>query len=373
VALVTNLIAHYRIPCFQSLADRLPGSIDFFYLSRWMEHRRYVLSQSPGSFPATLLRGWKAGRFPHDDCHLSDIRPLLSRNPDTLILGGWDEPTYLALWAWAGLRRKNLIFWVESTEKDAVRRGLKEAYKYFLLKRAKACIVPGKSAFRYCHRLGVPEDRIFTAPNSADREYFRREAERLLPRRGALKTEAGLKGLVVLFVGRLVESLKGVSTLIKACARLEKEKSEVFLLIAGDGPDRRSYEELIRAEGLKNCKILGILDHEQLCSCYAMADVLVHPSRSEVWGFVLNEGMEFALPLIVSEAVGAVPDLVRIGENGFTFPGGDVSSLACILQKLNKNESLRVRMGSASRRIIEEFSPDHWAEGVMKAINTVGR
>ncbi len=371
VALVTNVMAHYRVPCFSRLREIFPGQMTFFLLTQKMDHRHYVLAERRGAPPVVSLGGWQFSHPPHDDWHLNDVRPLLRGNYETIILGGWDEPTYLGLWAWAAVRRKNLILWVESTEKDSVRRGLKESYKRILLGRAKACIVPGKSAHRYCRQLGVTDGRIFTAPNSTDREYFRSEADRLLLRRQALKCESRLNGLVVLFVGRLVESLKGVSTLIKACARVEKEKDEVFLLIAGDGPDRKNYEKLIRAEGLNNFKFLGMLDHEQLCRYYATADVLVQPSRCEPWGFVLNEGMEFGLPMVVSSAVGAGPDLVKIGENGFTFPVGDVSSLACILQKLNKNESLRARMGNASRRIIEEFSPDHWARGVLTALQAV--
>jgi glycosyltransferase involved in cell wall biosynthesis len=74
---------------------------------------------------------------------------------------------------------------------------------------------------------------------------------------------------------------------------------------------------------------------------------------------------------VVSEAVGAGPDLVSPGLNGFVFPVGDVSSLACILQNFIKNEELWINMGQASRKIIERFSPDDWACGVIKALNAV--
>ncbi len=168
-----------------------------------------------------------------------------------------------------------------------------------------------------------------------------------------------------------MESLKGVSTLIKAVGLLQKTGEKVVLLLAGDGPDRKSYEDQIRAEGIRDVRFLGLLDHEKLCRYYALADVLVQPSRSEPWGFVLNEGMEFGLPLVVSEAVGAGPDLVKEGENGFVSPVGDASSLACILQNFIRNEEVRKKMGEASRGRIEKFSPENWAEGVIKAIKSV--
>jgi glycosyltransferase involved in cell wall biosynthesis len=81
--------------------------------------------------------------------------------------------------------------------------------------------------------------------------------------------------------------------------------------------------------------------------------------------------MEFDLPLVISAAVGAGPDLVRHGENGFVFPVGDVSALAHYLEALAANEALRQKMGQASRSIIEKFSPENWANGVMQAIEAV--
>jgi glycosyltransferase involved in cell wall biosynthesis len=349
----------------------MPGRIDFFLLTEQMDHRHYVLAHGQNGLPVLPLRGWRWPRPPHDDLHLNDVRPVLRGKYDTVILGGWDEPTYLLLWMWAVFQRRRVIFWVESTGKDNPRRGMKEKFKRVLLKRASGCIVPGQNASVYCQQLGVPGARIFTAPNSADRSYFRKAADRMLPLRSAMRLEAGLDGLVILFVGRLVEALKGVSALIRACGQLQRDKKKVSLLLAGDGPDRKSYEGLIREEKLLGVRFLGTLDREKLCRYYAIADVLVQPSHSEPWGFILNEGMEFGLPLVVSEAVGAGPDLVNPGLNGFVFPVGDVSSLAHILQNFLKNEELRLKMGEASRTIVERFSPENWAEGVIKAIKSV--
>lgn len=96
------------------------------------------------------------------------------------------------------------------------------------------------------------------------------------------------------------------------------------------------------------------------------------PSRSEPWGFVLNEAMEFGLPLVVSEAVGAAPDLVRHGENGYVVPVGNVRALTDALAELARDEELRRRMGSASRALVKGFSPEGWARGVLRAVETVG-
>ncbi len=382
LALVTNVLAHYRRRCFERLDERLSGRVTFFLLTDAMAHRSYVLA-GQGERPAgdaaggggpnvvTLKQGWRRRRPPYDDSHWNAVGPVMRGGYDVLILGGWSEPTYLWLWLRHLLRRTKVLFWVESTARDFGRRWPQEAVKRLLLRRAAGCIVPGKRAGEYCRQLGMHDDRIFVAPNATDRAYFRRQAESLAPRREELRHELGLECLNLLFVGRLVESMKGVASLLQAVADLESRGLEVTLSIAGDGPDRDRYETLASELGCRDVRFLGSLGHDELCRHYAAADVLVLPSRSEPWGFVLNEAMEFALPLVVSDAVGAGADLVREGENGLVVPVGDVPALAAALTKLAGDEALRQRMGRASRALVEGFTPERWAAGVVAAVETV--
>ena len=361
-------MAHYRVPCFEHLAQRLDRRLTLYLLAGDMEHRRYVLARERPDLPVVYLPGWGWRQPPLDDRHINDIRPVLRGSWQVIILGAWDEPTYLLLWAWAAARRRKIIFWIESTAVDMPRSRPREALKRLLLKRAATCLVPGQRAAEYCRQLGVDEDRIFQAPNATDQGFFRSRAQRLLPRRAALRQEAGLGRQTVLFVGRLVERYKGIETLLEACAYLEKRHLSPTLLLAGEGPDEPRYRQLVSGLDLADVRFLGTLEHEELCRYYAMADVLVLPSRSETWGFVLNEGMEFELPLVVSDRVGAGPDLVRAGENGSIVPAGDADALGAALEQLGRDENLRRQMGEASRRIVEAYSPQRWAAGAMRAI-----
>jgi glycosyltransferase involved in cell wall biosynthesis len=84
---------------------------------------------------------------------------------------------------------------------------------------------------------------------------------------------------------------------------------------------------------------------------------------------VLNEGMCFGLPLVASDAVGAAPDLVRAGDNGFIYPVGDVAALAAALRRLLADPALRARMGARSREIVAGFSYDADIEGIVAALN----
>lgn len=370
VALVTNVLSHYRVPCFQQLAAALPGRFDLFLLTDEMAHRHYVMAGEDGGLEPTVLPGRSFRRPPDDDFHWNSIRPVLRGHYDVLILGGWSEPTLLWLWLRHQLRRTKIFFWTESTLVDRRRAPSRELLKRTLMRGAAGCLVPGGKAATYCEHLGMPKERIFTAPNATGREYFRSRADALLPERRELRHGLGLEGPTVLFVGRLVESIKGVESVIRALARLAEEGVKAELVLAGEGPDAEHYRALAAELGV-DLRLLGNVPHDTLCNWYAAADLLVLPSRSEVWGFVLNEAMEFGLPLVVSDAVGAAGDLVEDGIHGAIVPVGDVEGFASALGPLLIDAGLRQRQGQACRRHIEQYSPERWAAGVVEAVETV--
>jgi glycosyltransferase involved in cell wall biosynthesis len=117
--------------------------------------------------------------------------------------------------------------------------------------------------------------------------------------------------------------------------------------------------------------ITGFVNQSGMGRYYAAADVLVLPSSHEPWGLVLNEGMCFGLPVIASDAVGAAPDLVRSGENGFVYPVGDVTALAAALRRLLADPAGRAAMGARSREIVGRFSYDADVDGILAALHRV--
>ncbi len=367
VALVTNVLAHYRVRCFEALAARLPGRIDFFLLADTMAHRKYVLADARNGLPLHVLAGRAFQRPPFDDLHLNDPRPAL-QGYDLVILSGWAEPSFILLWSLAKLMRKRVGFWIESTASDLTRTAWKEVLKRRMLAGAAGVVVPGTRAREYCERLDTPPGKIFTAPNAVNVSFFQIQAWRLMSRRHELRAELNLTDVVILFVGRMVDAFKNVSTLLAAQRVLEEKNSDADLILVGEGPDRAKFETMAREWNLRRVRFINFLEQDVLCRYYAAADIFVLPSRSEPWGFVLNEAMEFGLPLVVSNIVGAAPDLVFENENGFIVAPDDAEALASSLERLVRDESLRAAMGARSREIIAAFTPEAWADGFARAI-----
>lgn len=372
-AFVTNVLANYRVPCFRELSRLMPGRVTFYFLTREMQSRAYILGGNDEDIPAVYLKGVRLPNREFDDIHLNSIWPVIKGNHDVIYISGWSEPTYLLLWLYCALFRKKMVFGVESTLFEGTRRGLKERFKRYLMGKVSGCIALSTRARQYCIALGSPEERTFLVPNATDRDYFGARAEELLPRKASLRAGRDIEedGFVVLFVGRLVESFKQVSVLIKACGRLKDKGYDITLVIVGDGAQRDYYGRLAKEVGLARCCFTGTLKADELTCYYALSDVMVLPSASETWGFVLNEAMEFGLPLVVSDHVGASADLLREGTNGYVVPSGDVEALADAIGRLHDDKELRHSMSSASREIIKAFSPLAWANGVLRAVEAV--
>jgi len=83
----------------------------------------------------------------------------------------------------------------------------------------------------------------------------------------------------------------------------------------------------------------------------------------------VNEVMAVGLPVIVRDEVGAVADLVKHRQNGFTFPVGDVEQRSQYLSVLMADPERRASMGNESLRIISTWGIEDCAQGVLRALD----
>jgi glycosyltransferase involved in cell wall biosynthesis len=104
-----------------------------------------------------------------------------------------------------------------------------------------------------------------------------------------------------------------------------------------------------------------------------MCDVFVLPSTYEPRGAVVNEAMACGLPVIVTDHCGSIGDIVREGENAWIFPAGDAAALAMDLDRLVEDREMRERMARRSREIIADWTYARGVEGVIDALQSLGR
>jgi len=370
LAILTEIIAPYRIPVFNALARRVELDPHVIFLAETdaaMRQWRVYKDEIRFSYQVLPSWRWRSGKSSFLINH--GLWPALNQlSPEVIICGGYN---YAASWEallWARRHGAEFILWSESNRQDArAERAWVESLKAYFVSRCDRFVVPGKTSFEYLSFLGSPEASIFTAPNAVDNAFFAAEAENVKTRAREFRDKLELPSRFILFVGRLVPE-KGVFDLLEAYAKLDSGlRSEVGLVFAGDGVSR---DEL--AQGAKRIKpgtvcFPGFAQREDLAALYALAEALVLPTHSDPWGLVVNEAMACGLPIIVSSVAGCAADLVEDGWNGYIVPPRSSEKLSVAIASLLHHADVKQRMSARSLERIQNYSPQACADGLAAA------
>jgi glycosyltransferase involved in cell wall biosynthesis len=375
IAILTEIIAPYRIPVFNALAKHEAIDLKVIFLSETDPTlRQWRVYKDEICFSYEILSSWRfrAGRA-HVLLNAGLSASLKKFSPEALICGGYN---YIASWQalmWARRRGVRFGLWSESNAQDA--RALHkpvESLKTGFLKRCDGFVVPGKSAFEYLRSLGAPAERIFVAPNAVDNTFFAAQAEKVTRNPAAFRDKLGLPRRFILFVGRLVPE-KGVFDLLQAYAKLERGlRSEVGLVFAGDGVSREELAQQAKRISPGTVCFPGFAQREDLAGLYALAETLVLPTYSDTWGLVVNEAMACGLPIIVSSVAGCAVDLVEDGWNGYVVPPHDAEKLSVAINSLVRQPELKQQMSTHSSERIRNYSPEACADGLAAAAISAG-
>jgi glycosyltransferase involved in cell wall biosynthesis len=373
LVILTEIIAPYRIPVFNALAERDEVDPHVIFLSETDRSlREWHVYKDEIRFSYEVLPSFRRRVGKYNILLKSrTTRALRESNPDLIVSGGYN---YLAAWQaalWARKHRVPLLMWVESNSYDQRSRHLPVEYlKKKIMSWCDGFIVPGQMSAEYVRSLGASTEQIFLAPNAVDNEFFMRATDRIQKDSGE-RSALRLPQHYFLYVGRLVGS-KGVFDLLEAYASLPVDTRRNFgLVFAGSGACERDLRRRAAAVPGGTICFGGFAQREQLAIFYALADILVFPTHSDPWGLVVNEAMACGLPVICSRFAGCSADLVRDGQNGCIVAPGNLDELAAAMKRLAMDPELRGRMGGESRRRIAEFSPAAWAQGVARAVECV--
>jgi glycosyltransferase involved in cell wall biosynthesis len=206
--------------------------------------------------------------------------------------------------------------------------------------------VPSRSTLHELVAKGIARDKIHLFPRGVDAARFHPAKSN----RRFLEDQYGIgPGPTILYVGRVSKE--------KNLALLGEVYREVMhtpanCLVVGDGPYLNEMQE-----GLKDtpCVFTGYVEGEELATLYASCDLFVFPSTTDTFGNVVLEAQASGLPVIVTNSGGPQENILP-GQTGFVVQGDDFPSLLHAVETLLDNAELRVAMGKAARRAMEERS-----------------
>jgi glycosyltransferase involved in cell wall biosynthesis len=317
----------YHAPLYQLLADR--GNVDFDVL--YLSDHGYRAAIDPGfgvsvAWNIDLLSGYESRFLPTSGSIVGRARALSQwiLCHDAIVVHGYVDCWMLYAMGFCRARHVPYIMRGESHAQGratGIRSTLRDLVAGTVVSGSADCLSIGTLNAEFYRRYGARQ--ITFAPYSVDDSRFARAPEigreELLARWGLDQSSP-----LIIFCGKLIPRKRPLD--LAAAVRLLPYK--VNTLFVGDGAIVDRVRASIRSgEGA----VTGFVNQTELPSYYHAADIFVLPSETEPWGLVVNEAMAAGALPVVSDRVGAAPDLVQdIGE---IYPCGDIEGLAAALSR----------------------------------------
>jgi glycosyltransferase involved in cell wall biosynthesis len=369
VAVVFHNIGPYHHARLNAAADRLAVTG-----VEWSAkgYDAWGAADSPARYHKLSLFSEAGDRYPGSRQRREAFRWTLEQaKPDVVAVNGWNNFGSLAAANCCVQRGIPMVVMSESARQDERRMTWKETVKRQIVDLYSAALVGGQRHVDYLVELGMPRERIFTAYDVVDNEYFREKAQEVRGQKSDARKQYGLPENYFLASARFIEK-KNLPRLISAYAEY-RQKSQTGgkvpwdLVLLGNGPLRETLNSQLLTLNLnEQVRLPGFKPYDELPVYYALANAFVHASTTEQWGLVVNEAIASGLPVIVSNRCGCAPELVN--GNGFTFdPTNEHELTARLLQMASLSDQERKHLGDNSYRIAANFAPERFGEGLERA------
>lgn len=227
-----------------------------------------------------------------------------------------------------------------------------------LKKRAEVFIAVSKATAEKLQKtFNIPSNQIQVVYNAVDTVAF--DPEKYAA--NEVRQSLGIDGDVTVlgYVGRLSDQ-KGVDLIIRVLPLLRGQSNKYLLLIAGEGPRRRSLERLACELGVeKNVRFLGFCQNvPQVISSF---DIGLVPSRFEPFGMTAIELMRMRIPIVTS-GVNGLGEFITNGQTGIIPANNNPTEIADAIIQLHSDSALQKSIVALAYSESEQFSVSRYIE-----------
>lgn len=375
VTFISNYINHHQIPFCEAFYGKL-GANFVFIQTEPMEEERIRMGW------AVDVKAYPYVRLFYEE---EEVCRSLIRDCD-LLLAGWMEDTSLIAERLDSGRpaiRISERIYREGQWKAVSPRGLAAKWKEHIRYRKKPVYLlcagayvasdfaligayPGKK-FRFGY---FPQTRVYTqggmAADGAGNAKGAGQREGSSPVSGvtlpgsplALKAQDGPVRL--LWAGRLMP-LKHPEYVIRLATDLRRRGYDFHISLIGNGEMEEELRGGIARESLESVVgMYGFQPPETVREYMEQSHIYLFTSNHlEGWGAVVNEAMNSGCAVVGSAQAGAVPTLIRQGENGMMYHRGRYEEFRDAVYYLMEHEEERRRMGQrAYETILGEWNAE---------------
>ncbi len=360
IVFVSNYINHHQIPFCNAMNHILGGNF-IFIQTEPMEEQRVRMGWHEGECPPYVRRFYEEEAFCREQI----------RTCDAALFGGTDEESYIQDRLRAGglIIRISERLYKTGQWKAVSPRGLKKKFAdHTRYRKAPVYLLCAGAYTASDFRIvrAYPKKMYCWGYFPETRHY---EMEGLLNQKGY-----GEKRLpYILWAARMID-WKHPELALETAGYLKEKGVDFHMDLIGDGTLRPKMEALAEGHGLGGqVSFLGYQPPEKVRQYMEKADIfLLTSDRREGWGAVANEAMNSGCAVAANHMIGAVPFLLKNGENGFVYEDGKEERLFELAERLAKDRTLCRRLGGeAYKTITEVWNAENAAERLMELIGRI--
>jgi teichuronic acid biosynthesis glycosyltransferase TuaC len=330
---------HVLTPADRKRATAVEGSITvhrFQYLPAAFQRLAY----GSGMLPNLKRSPWLWVQVPFFLLAIiASLLFLLAKKRFDIIHAHWILPAGVAGLIGSRLFRVPLVVTTHGTDAFSLRSRSSRALKNLILRSSAVWTANTDSTAAAVLHHGSPRCRII--PMGVDLSRFAGGNP------AALRRELAEGELLILFVGRLIES-KGCHDLLAAVSRLPPEtRVRTKLWVVGEGNQRRQLQQIavdLRID--QNVRFFGAVPQNHLPDFYAAADLVVIPSsqgsagEAEGQSVVALEALA-ARSCVVATRIGGIPSMIHDRVTGLLVEPGNPAELSRAMEELLQHLVLR--------------------------------
>lgn len=186
-----------------------------------------------------------------------------------------------------------------------------------------------------------------------------------------IKNELKDRKNIIGYVGRLAPE-KGVMNFVKAIPLILKERNDLEFIIGSGGPLFEKIKDELKKNGSSDeVTLTGWVPREKLPDYFNEMKLIVVPSYTESIPIVALEAMACGTPVVAAPA-GAIPDLIKDGENGFLMENNSPACIAKNVIRALDDSRLDEIVKSAHELINREYTYEAVVENYRKLLMKKG-
>lgn len=246
-------------------------------------------------------------------------------------------------------------------------KGIREKLKKYLISHAEAYTSTSKLTDDYLAFYGGNRDQMYRYTLTTVREKNIQKTPITDTVKISLREKLGIQeSKVTITVGNMIPR-KGIDLLLKAARSFDKE---IGIYIIGGQPTVKC-QQYCEVHSLNNVHFIDFLESENLREYYHAADLLVLPTREDIWGLVVVEAMACGLPVITTNRCLAGIELVTHGKNGYIYSVNDTNTLRKLVNHFFESPHLRKKMSSAAIQSIQNVSIENMVKQHTEIFKTI--